>query len=146
MKRSVSIINEDGTLRAAFCEIQQVFSKEPNGPITHVAVHWFDDWPDESTGNIHIVPVEYILYERGEPVYSRDNGNREPEMVITRIAVSEHLRNRVYERDGHKCCKCGTEMDLSVDHVVPFSRGGETIFDNLQTLCMTCNRKKRASL
>lgn len=52
------------------------------------------------------------------------------------------LRRRVFERDGHQCLACGSTDDLECDHVVPWSRGGKTIFENLQTLCKTCNAAK----
>jgi hypothetical protein len=140
----VIVVNKDGTLRAHSCKISQVLSKEPDGPITHVDVYWYDDMFREETGNHHIIPIEDVLYQRGEPSY-RNLPDREPELVVTRIAISEKLRNDVYERDGYKCRKCDSEKELSVDHIIPFSKNGRTEYDNLQTLCMACNRKKRAS-
>lgn len=145
-KLKVTVINDDRTLRAMDCKIQQVFSKEPDGPITHAAIYWMKDPLDDTTGSINIVPIENILYQRGDPFYLYGNKNIEPELVVTRIAISEKLRNDVFERDGNKCLKCGSISDLSVDHIIPFSRGGQTQYDNLQTLCMTCNRKKKASI
>lgn len=54
-------------------------------------------------------------------------------------------RNRVLARDGYRCIECGkTEADgasLTMDHVIPFSRGGETTVGNLVTLCQGCNGK-----
>jgi len=52
------------------------------------------------------------------------------------------LRERVLAHDGRRCRRCGSTSDLSVDHVVPYSRGGSTDFTNLRTLCMPCNIKK----
>ena len=51
----------------------------------------------------------------------------------------EALRNSIFERDGFKCIKCGSTVDLQIDHIIPFSRGGQTTEDNLQTLCLKCN-------
>jgi hypothetical protein len=147
----VTVINEDGTIRAIHCKIQQVLSKEVNGPITHVAMHWYDDtWDedtwDEDTGHLHVVAVEDILYERGEPIYARNNHKFEPEIIISRMVISEKLRNDVYDRDGRKCLKCGAEENLCIDHIMPFCRGGKTEFDNLQTLCQPCNQRKKAAI
>jgi 5-methylcytosine-specific restriction endonuclease McrA len=53
------------------------------------------------------------------------------------------LRRQVFERDEYRCVDCGAEDDLQCDHVMPVSRGGDTTFDNLQTLCCPCNARKR---
>jgi len=58
------------------------------------------------------------------------------------------LRFLVMRRDSFKCQYCGkspaTEpsVELCVDHVTPWSDGGETIMENLQTLCTKCNLGK----
>lgn len=54
------------------------------------------------------------------------------------------VRTSVYERDGYQCLHCGTTQSLSLDHIHPYSLGGEDIQDNLQTLCLSCNSKKGA--
>lgn len=57
--------------------------------------------------------------------------------------IKPSLRTAVYERDAYRCVKCNAHKDLSVDHVYPRSKGGTDDFDNLQTLCRTCNSIKR---
>lgn len=58
------------------------------------------------------------------------------------------LRFKVLKRDRYRCVACGRSpaTDLScvlhVDHVLPFSKGGKTTFENLQTLCEECNLGK----
>jgi len=47
------------------------------------------------------------------------------------------------ERDGYECKGCATQDDLTLDHVVPISRGGSDDPDNLQLLCQSCNSRKR---
>lgn len=51
-------------------------------------------------------------------------------------------RIRVFMRDGYKCVLCGIEDDLTIDHIIPVSRGGSNRMKNLQTLCRTCNQNK----
>ena len=65
-----------------------------------------------------------------------------PVIIPLRITVSESLRNKIYERDGYKCLACGCTTNLSLDHIIPFSKGGKTESDNLQTLCKSCNSRK----
>src|SRR5688500_10039426 len=52
-------------------------------------------------------------------------------------------RRNVLLRDGHTCHYCGTEgagRELTIDHVVPRSRGGRTAWENVVTACGSCNR------
>jgi len=51
-------------------------------------------------------------------------------------------RQNIFKRDGHRCQYCGTHEDLTLDHVVPKSRGGLTKWDNLTTACKRCNSRK----
>ena len=62
--------------------------------------------------------------------------------------INLRLRFRVMQRDNFKCCMCGASpakdpsVELHIDHIVPWAKGGETTFDNLQTLCSKCNLGK----
>lgn len=51
-------------------------------------------------------------------------------------------RRAVFARDKHRCQYCGSTHHLTVDHVVPRSKGGKDTWDNLVTSCARCNRKK----
>ncbi len=63
-----------------------------------------------------------------------------------RKALSVRKRFFVLKRDRYRCRLCGaTGVGLEVDHVVPAARGGSDALDNLQTLCIPCNRGKRDS-
>ena len=56
------------------------------------------------------------------------------------------MRYDVLRRDDFHCVRCGRGrkdgVKLHVDHIVPVSRGGESVMSNLQTLCEDCNRGK----
>jgi len=43
---------------------------------------------------------------------------------------------------GGKCIQCGTKEDITVDHIIPLSKGGSNHISNLQPLCRSCNSKK----
>jgi hypothetical protein len=45
-----------------------------------------------------------------------------------------------------KCVKCDKKDDLTIDHVVPVSKGGTDEYSNLQILCKACNSKKGARI
>jgi 5-methylcytosine-specific restriction endonuclease McrA len=52
-------------------------------------------------------------------------------------------RRNVFQRDNHHCQYCGTASDpLSIDHVVPRSRGGADVWENVTTACLACNVRK----
>ena len=62
--------------------------------------------------------------------------------------INLRLRFRVLQRDNFKCCACGASpakdpaVELHVDHIMPWAKGGETVLENLQTLCSKCNLGK----
>ena len=63
---------------------------------------------------------------------------------VPRIEVSFSRKN-LYRRDGHACQYCGTHRpssELSIDHVLPRSRGGRTTWENCVLACVRCNSKK----
>ena len=70
--------------------------------------------------------------------------------ISTRV-ISDKLRYQVLKRDNFKCCACGASpakdpsVELHIDHIIPWSKGGETTIDNLQTLCSRCNLGKSDS-
>ena len=54
-------------------------------------------------------------------------------------------RTNILARDGFECQYCGVSLnsrEATLDHVVPRSRGGGTIWVNIVTACAPCNRKK----
>ena len=61
---------------------------------------------------------------------------------------SIRLRYLVMKRDNYSCKQCGASpakdpsIELHIDHIFPWSKGGETTFENLQTLCSKCNLGK----
>ena len=66
----------------------------------------------------------------------------------TSRTINLRLRFQVFSRDKYKCCACGASpakdsfVELHIDHIIPWSNGGETVIDNLQTLCSRCNLGK----
>lgn len=95
---------------------------------------------------------ENLIDETTESLIT-ESTERQIEAVIVRRHTtgrnpSLRLRWRVLQRDNFKCCGCGASpavtlgVELHVDHIHPWSRWGETVPENLQTLCSKCNLGK----
>jgi hypothetical protein len=91
----------------------------------------------------------FVNYANGHGVESPAvQSDTENTRRLTGRSPSLRLRWHVLQRDHFSCCGCGASpaltlgVDLHVDHIVPWSKGGETILDNLQTLCSVCNLGK----
>jgi 5-methylcytosine-specific restriction endonuclease McrA len=62
--------------------------------------------------------------------------------TIYRAGVAFTKRN-VLVRDGFRCAYCGSRKErLSIDHIIPRSRGGKTVFENCVAACKSCNLRK----
>lgn len=53
-------------------------------------------------------------------------------------------RREVLRRDRHTCQYCGSQKQLTLDHVIPRAQGGQHTWDNVVTACSPCNAKKGA--
>ncbi len=80
----------------------------------------------ESTTIARPVVIRLISYVR----VPRDTHKRK----ITRRAV--------FARDGWACQYCGSRSNLTVDHVIPRSKGGMSSWENIVAACAPCNRRK----
>lgn len=60
----------------------------------------------------------------------------------SREPIPQDVMDRVWNRDGGMCVKCGSMQNLEFDHIIPHSKGGANTYRNLQLLCEKCNRDK----
>ncbi|MDP2806205.1 MAG: HNH endonuclease [Gallionellaceae bacterium] len=73
-------------------------------------------------------------------------------LVATPRSISLSLRYKVLCRDKFRCVICGRSpakdhnIELHVDHIHPWSKGGQNIEENLRTLCFDCNLGKGAKI
>ncbi len=51
-------------------------------------------------------------------------------------------RKNIKEEWGHKCAYCGSEENLTIDHIVPQSKGGLDVTKNVVCCCHDCNQSK----
>ena len=107
--------------------------------------------------NVTSVQRGFVLVDKGkaEIVKSDDNpivsGYKQyvRPVIIRLLRYIRHYtrqlranRNRIYKRDGYQCIYCGSHRHLTLDHVIPKSRGGLNTWTNLVTSCQKCNLKK----
>lgn len=88
---------------------------------------------DDVTKQAGIIP--YILSDQ----------TRADEKHLSLRAFSDIQKHRKYEEQGCKCAMCHSPFafeDMQGDHILPWSRGGKTIYSNLQMLCRHCNASK----
>ena len=69
--------------------------------------------------------------------------------LVTYVSIPRDVHRRkitrkdVLARDAWTCQYCGSERSgLTVDHVIPRSRGGESVWENIVASCAPCNRRK----
>jgi len=108
-------------------------------------------------------PIDTELFDSGTKgmsggevhlIETQESQKKEPRMPPgqrDRLRVAgPRLRFRVMERDQFRCCLCGRsqreEVVIEIDHIIPWSDGGRTILENLQTLCSLCNKGKGNAL
>lgn len=51
-------------------------------------------------------------------------------------------KENIFKRDNHTCAYCGRFRDLTIDHIIPKSKGGKDSWDNLISSCFGCNSRK----
>jgi 5-methylcytosine-specific restriction endonuclease McrA len=91
------------------------------------------------------------LYHRIKSIFkhSADNfykikrlDSEQPRTIAQKFIGKKKIRNFIFNRDK-KCLRCHCLTKLSIDHIIPISKGGENSLSNLQTLCKSCNSIKK---
>ena len=91
-----------------------------------------------------------VIEELDEPLSSATDTFPWPHVIrlVTYVRVPRTLQRKIsrralFARDGWRCVYCGTTSGrLTLDHVVPRSRGGESVWENVVTSCAPCNLRK----
>ena len=92
-----------------------------------------------------------IVSEYDRVVHSPSAEFRLPSVVSLKTYVKPSrnpafTRFNVFLRDRFSCQYCGSDNDLTFDHVIPRSKGGQTTWDNVVAACSPCNLRKGGSL
>jgi len=67
-------------------------------------------------------------------------------LPISKIVNITPSRSMIYKRDNDTCQYCGAKSKLTIDHVIPRSKGGQDTWENLVVACSKCNTKKGSLL
>lgn len=106
--------------------------------------------------------IVLILKEKAEVIDAMSGRNGELELHAEKISMTRPsvirlvtyvripfqsfrrkiTRRAVFARDGWECQYCGRRGSLTMDHIVPRSKGGETSWENVVACCAGCNRRK----
>lgn len=90
---------------------------------------------------------DILLHEQNIAKRQAWQSTREYQMNEERRRMTPTLRYQILNRDHYRCVVCGRSakedhVKLHVDHIIPVSKGGKTVPENLQTLCEDCNLGK----
>lgn len=98
------------------------------------------------------IPQEPLKTPKQESTNIRSKKQANSENQIIKMTTprfpSKRLRFILLNRDNFMCVNCGNGprnspgTKLHIDHIIPYSKGGETTAENLQTLCSACNLGK----
>lgn len=97
---------------------------------------------------IYLGKAELIASDKSRSLRSVTRSFDYPSVIKVKSYVSVPYkgvvltRNNIFKRDRHECQYCGTKKDLTIDHVIPRSKGGKSTWTNLVTACKKCNAKK----
>ena len=100
--------------KARRCEYQRAYSKTPK---------------EKARGNANMRAKRHRRKARLASV----------ENTLTREQI-----HAVFEAYGNKCVDCGTTDTLTIDHILPISKGGPNTAKNIRPLCLSCNSSKGA--
>lgn len=85
------------------------------------------------------------MYKKLESI-GFETTTRKYHQLNQRKLMTQGIRDRIKSRDGYTCQICGRYMPdgvgLHIDHIIPISKGGKTVDQNLQVLCDKCNLRK----
>lgn len=122
-------------------------------------IYYYDNWYytrayEEISAENAVILIEATIKQEQEKIRrekeklrreianSKDYLEGQSQEPRKRKSIPDDVKNFVWNRDGGRCVKCGSNEKLEFDHIIPFSKGGSDTARNLQLLCEKCNRQK----
>jgi|TARA_R100000081_G_scaffold91511_2_gene69711 5-methylcytosine-specific restriction endonuclease McrA len=96
---------------------------------------------------VYLKKAEVVQYNNN-PIITEKRKYKRPAIIRLLRYVSIPFRKvplsreNVFRRDRYHCLYCGSKKNLTIDHVIPRSKGGKNDWKNLATCCKSCNIKK----
>lgn len=121
-----------------------------NADFSPVSIHPLSTWGFERTLRNHlkerIIPLEYYDVTLRSPTFEY----RPPSVIALKQYVRRPQRTafsrlNIFLRDGFRCQYCGDRFksnELTFDHVIPRTLGGQTNYENIVACCVSCNTRK----
>ncbi len=132
--------------------------QETGDPVAKLALLWLSDrvdmdgWVKAELGKLAVFcevnPIRAVdalkhLVDRGL-IRSLGSEYYYIQAGVVDNSAPDPQRLRIYSRDDYACVYCGSGSRLTLDHVLPRSRGGSNEDTNLVTACQSCNSSKGA--
>jgi len=142
-------VHEISTIVSSFAKQQEIAIALEAADL--VAEHC-NGCPGEASVLLKKVHEYAIAYAAGHitPAVARDAlavfGSRSNSSSKERQPIPDDVKMFVWQRDGGRCVKCGSQENLEYDHIIPISKGGSNTARNIQLLCEKCNRTKGANI
>ena len=154
-KACIGISQQFWTVEQLFENLERVWEKKGCQPVRRD----MDDNPLSSIssgaylrrfGKWSIALEQFVSYVKQDDLCDKTNIETSAGSTShkTKRDINLQLRFKVLSRDNFRCCACGASpakdpsVELHIDHIIPWSKGGETVIKNLQTLCSKCNLGK----
>ena len=118
-----------------------------NADYTPLSYYPLSLWPWQTAVKAVFLERVDIVDEYQREVHSANFTMKLPSVIALRQYVhpSQHpafTRFNLFLRDRFVCQYCGSQSDLTFDHVVPRAQGGRTTWENVATACAPCNLRK----
>ncbi len=153
LKAGLTLTNEvnisDGRLFENILNLWQHYGRQPRRRELAIPPSTISQGPyNRRFGSWSAALVSFIEYVNVENIEITSDPKQQGIRSKSGREPSLRLRWHVLQRDRYTCRACGTSPSLTpgvklhVDHIVPWSKGGATVLENLQTLCSDCNLGK----
>lgn len=129
----------------------KLFNKNLLTPILDISITITASYSSASRKNQYSKTAKYD-YSAFAPIFEEAKNliekkkSRKYKIKKERAKLTDSLRYDILKRDGFRCQICGATADdgvkLHIDHILPVSKGGLTVTNNLRVLCDKCNLGK----
>ncbi len=100
----------------------------------------------KNASGLYVVPEPDLALATLQTAVLIEKRHIQPNDVERDRYISQSVRHVVWHRDCGRCVQCGATQHLHFDHIIPFSRGGANVSENIQLLCVACNLAKGARI